>query len=519
MAPKLRQAARRGMAKAKSATLSESSATASQNMAKRVRQNDGSTTAKEARVAEQPPLRVPVHALSGRLLCMLEVSPGDTALLFTRAGHYLKASSTIVAAGLRDEAVVTARVALPRLFAIASEDGGAFAALKGDGSVLCWGDRRVGGDCSAVQQQLVDVVDISAAAGQFGEGAGAFAALKSDGTVLCWGDRGTGGDCSAVQQDLKDVVEISSATIGAFAARARHGSVVCWGEKLWGGDCSTVQQQLVDVEKIYATPHGAFAAVKKDRTVVCWGSIRGNMTRQQLLNAAEKICANLSSFAAVTEDGRVACWGDEGWGGDCSEVQEQLVEVEEIYAAYFAFAAFKKDGAVQQLVDVEKIYANTDAFAALKKDGTKQLVDVETIYATERAFAAVKKDRTVVCWGSERDGGDCSAVQQQRVDVETIHATRAAFAAVLRNGSVVCWGDARFGGDCSTVQQLEKVAVIEAAMTCFFVTKADGSGAREWHLLDDVCGTEFSLDGCGAKAQALFSRVRESRPLDPDSQP
>eukprot|EP00959_Pyramimonas_sp_CCMP1952_P095160 1989954-Pyramimonas_sp.AAC.1 len=26
-------------------------------------------------------------------------------------------------------------------------------------------------------------------------------------------------------------------------------------------------------------------------------------------------------------------------------------------------------------------------------------------------------------------------------------------------------------------------------------------GAREWHLLDDVCGTEFSLDGCGAKAQ------------------
>ena len=209
-------------------------------MAKRVRQNDGSTTAKEARVAEQPPLRVAVHALSGRLLCMLEVFPGDTALvlyrsaeaaagkplqLFTSAGHYLKAASTIAAAGLRDQAVVTARVALPRLFTTASSDssdGGAFAALKGDGSVLCWGDRRVGGDCSKVQEQLVDVVDISTATGQFSERCavtGAFAALKSDGTVLCWGDRDTGGDCSAVQQDLKDVVEISSATIGAFAAR------------------------------------------------------------------------------------------------------------------------------------------------------------------------------------------------------------------------------------------------------------------------------------------------------------
>ena len=82
----------------------------------------------------------------------------------------------------------------------------------------------------------------------------------------------------------------------------------------------------------------------------------------------------------------------------------------------------------------------------------------------------------MVCWGSGRDGGDCSAVQQQLVDIEVIHATYAAFAAVQRNGSVVCWGDAEFGGDCSTVQQqLKKVAVIEAAITCFFATKADGS--------------------------------------------
>ena len=69
----------------------------------------------------------------------------------------------------------------------------------------------MGGDCSKVQEQLVDVVDISTATGQFSERSvvtGAFAALKSDGTVLCWGDRDTGGDCSAVQQDLKDVVDL-----------------------------------------------------------------------------------------------------------------------------------------------------------------------------------------------------------------------------------------------------------------------------------------------------------------------
>ncbi len=189
MAPKLKQAARRARAKAKAATLSGSSATASENMAKRVRQNDGSTTAKEARVAEQPPLRVAVHTLSGNLLCMLEVSPGDSALvlyrsaeaaagkplqLFTSAGHYLKAASTIAAAGLRDEAVVTASVALPRLFTTS-----AVAALKGDGSVLTWGSSDAGGDSRAVRAQLSE--GVAHIVTKPGRGWGAMAAIKENG--------------------------------------------------------------------------------------------------------------------------------------------------------------------------------------------------------------------------------------------------------------------------------------------------------------------------------------------------
>ena len=34
--------------------------------------------------------------------------------------------------------------------------GRAFAAVKGDGSVVCWGDAWSGGDCAAVREQLVD---------------------------------------------------------------------------------------------------------------------------------------------------------------------------------------------------------------------------------------------------------------------------------------------------------------------------------------------------------------------------
>lgn len=38
----------------------------------------------------------------------------------------------------------------------------AFAALLEDGSIVAWGDRNNGGDCSAVQSQLTQVQDIQA---------------------------------------------------------------------------------------------------------------------------------------------------------------------------------------------------------------------------------------------------------------------------------------------------------------------------------------------------------------------
>ena len=66
------------------------------------------------------------------------------------------------------------------------------------------------------------------------------AAVKKDRTVVCWGVRRENGDCSAVQQQLVDV-ETIYATYAAFAAVQRNGSVVCRGDVKFGGDCSKVQ--------------------------------------------------------------------------------------------------------------------------------------------------------------------------------------------------------------------------------------------------------------------------------------
>ena len=107
----------------------------------------------------------------------------------------------------------------------------AFAALRADGSVVAWGRKEAGGDASEVQHQLVDVGDIYATLA-------AFAAFKADGTVVAWGqgpeidedgnDLDAGGDCSKVQGQLVDVLDISASN-HAFGALRANGSIVCWG--------------------------------------------------------------------------------------------------------------------------------------------------------------------------------------------------------------------------------------------------------------------------------------------------
>ncbi|CAE7324507.1 unnamed protein product, partial [Symbiodinium pilosum] len=64
--------------------------------------------------------------------------------------------------------------------------GNAMAALKTDGTVVAWGQKTFGGDCSERQAELVGVYDVFAADA-------AFAALKEDGTVVAWGHAEYGG--------------------------------------------------------------------------------------------------------------------------------------------------------------------------------------------------------------------------------------------------------------------------------------------------------------------------------------
>uniref|UniRef100_UPI0009C8411C hypothetical protein n=1 Tax=Pseudomonas sp. FSL W5-0299 TaxID=1917484 RepID=UPI0009C8411C len=91
--------------------------------------------------------------------------------------------------------VVPADIALLNDIVQVAGTGEAFAALRKNGTVVAWGNQRMGGDTSAVEDQLINVQALYSSYE-------AFAALTSDGRVVTWGNPGKGGDSSAVQDQL-----------------------------------------------------------------------------------------------------------------------------------------------------------------------------------------------------------------------------------------------------------------------------------------------------------------------------
>ena len=141
--------------------------------------------------------------------------------------------------------------------------------------------------------------------------------------------------------------------------------------------------------------------------------------------------ANLSAtdraFAFHGHGGEVVTWGDPRAGGDSSQVQEQLR-------------------------------------------------NVQHFQATAGAFAAILDSGAVVTWGAPGDGGDSSRVQEQLRNVQHIQATQGAFAAILESGAVVTWGDPGWGGDSSQVQeQLRSVQHVQATGGAFAAILESGA--------------------------------------------
>ncbi|CAJ1341493.1 unnamed protein product [Effrenium voratum] len=92
----------------------------------------------------------------------------------------------------------------------------------------------------------------------------------------------------------------------------------CW-------EASSTSKQL--------TTDGAFAAILECGTVVTWGDPESggdsSQVQEQLRNV-QHVQATAGAVAAILESAAVVTWGDPEDGGDSSQVQEQLRNVRHI---------------------------------------------------------------------------------------------------------------------------------------------------------------------------------------------
>ncbi|OLQ01467.1 putative E3 ubiquitin-protein ligase HERC2 [Symbiodinium microadriaticum] len=244
--------------------------------------------------------------------------------------------------------------------------------------------------------------------------------------------------------------------------------------KLKSGDMLSLhvsQVQLTATRQGGMFPGLAFAALLGDRSVVAWGApdFGGDCSAVQgQLKNVQQIQASGRASAAILANGSVVTWGSADFGGDSRAVQEQLRDVQQIQACFGAFAAILGDGSV--------VTWGHDAYGGDSRAVQEQLRDVQQIQACFGAFAAIRSDGSVVTWGDADRGGDSSEVQDQLRDVQQIQASCGAFAAIRSDGSVVTWGSADFGGDSRAVQeQLRDVQQIQASTYAFAAVLGDGS--------------------------------------------
>ena len=223
---------------------------------------------------------------------------------------------------------------------VPSQEG--FAALKKDGSVVTWGSAQYL-DSAPLKNQLTNVKEIVG-------GAYGFAALKEDKTVVAWGNGDNNYAFDRVKNQLRSVKKVYR-TILAFGALKEDGSFITWGKRDLGGDSSSAHIPLTNIAQVF-TVDRAFGVLTKDGRMTAWGSGIPD-EKGSLVNIKKVIVAGNSfpqstivgAFGILKKDGSVITLGNKLDGGDSTNVQKDLYNIEDIMGGKGGgMAALRKDG-------------------------------------------------------------------------------------------------------------------------------------------------------------------------------
>jgi hypothetical protein len=316
----------------------------------------------------------------------------------------------------------------------------AFVGVDGlTGRVIAVGSKHNGGDvlddafCNGYSAQL------SAGVRSITASAGAFAAIKTDGTLLCWGSKHSGADVASGILSALIGAKMVVATMAAFAVLLSDNTVASWGDRWTGGDSFAVAGQLREVHHLTAS-RSCFVAFKKSSGVVVWGYGKyggdTSAVAAALSSHVTQVAHTYTAMAALKADGTVVAWGAHDAGGDASAVQASLHDVVSLVGNGKAFVALTTTGSV-------RAWGSANQGGTIPMDKVTALFSgVVSIARTERAFTALKNDGSVVVWGQAGHGGEPGIAVEALLTsgVHTICANDVAFSAIKTDGSVVAWG-------------------------------------------------------------------------------
>lgn len=381
----------------------------------------------------------------------------------------------------------------------------AYAALKSDGTVIVWGPSGFGGDDqsygsaatggSAANAWKAKPSTLSNVKCIYANNA-AFAALKKDKTVVCWGQAqyggtdisgGSGGTAwKAMPAGLSNVVSIAT-TQGAFAALKSDGTVVCWGYAQYGGYDTTISTTSVglldisgvarnlnnNIKAVYGNLYN-FLAHKTDNTVFGWGyatATNYGIGTLSLMNYTSTIISSITvskiypvsiGYYFIKTNGSISYsvtgtfTTPTGLKLTDLTTANTLKELYPMYGYGYGFAALKTDGTViaaggELYGGFDLTYAQTATSTQYKSKPT-DLSNVTYIAAAYGSYAAFTTSRKVIVWGNKQyGGGDAndaffvgsttySGMPTDLSNVVVIQGGFYGFTAITTNGKLYRWG-------------------------------------------------------------------------------
>ena len=323
--------------------------------------------------------------------------------------------------------------------------GGARCVILDDRTSRCW--IQVSRDLPIVAPQIpgfTDVVTITTAS--------AFAcALRGDGSVVCWGKNDDGelgigtlagrhsifpfppmnDEPIAPVVGLTDAVELH-ATRAFACARRRDATVWCWGDNASGqlGDGTKVHRpapvQAVGVHDVasFALAGDRVLALRADGTLMAWGSGVATPAAVPGLRDAVEIGASSTHSCARRKDGSLWCWGTNADGELGDGTQEDRATPTPVHGL---------SGVVGMRVGLERTCAwHGDGKVACWGEDTAGAIDCAGVARRKRQYES----------GFEKWVPDClePTVIAGLDGVTRVEMAAHASFALLRSGALRRWG-------------------------------------------------------------------------------